>query len=134
MWAGKVGKPTVLQGLCWKGEVGIAFLILRRLLQRLTMTVILAVRTALLPVRDLFVAWLEVSTGISRKLETQNHLYCCDILPQEGGILNTPGTSVSVALWGWGRGTWLNCTLAMHSGSLIRLQWAENIKLDKTDI
>ena len=45
MWAVKVGKPTVLQGLCWKGEVGIAFLILRRLLQRLTMTVILTVRT-----------------------------------------------------------------------------------------
>ena len=45
MWAVKVGKPTVLQGLCRKGEVGIAFLILRRLLQRLTMTVILTVRT-----------------------------------------------------------------------------------------
>ena len=45
MWALKVGKPTVLQGLCLKGEVGIAFLILRGLLQRLTMTVILTVRT-----------------------------------------------------------------------------------------
>ena len=45
MWAVKVRKPTVLQGLCLKGKVGIAFLILRRLLQRLTMTVILIVRT-----------------------------------------------------------------------------------------
>ena len=91
MWAVKVGKPTVLQGLCWKGEVGIAFLILRRLLQRLTMTVILAVRTALLPVHDLFVAWLEVSTGISRKLETHNPLYCCDIHPQDGWDPELPG-------------------------------------------
>ena len=45
MWAVKVGKPTVLQGLCLKGEVGDTFLIIRRLLERLIMTVILTVRT-----------------------------------------------------------------------------------------
>ena len=43
MWNLKVGKPTVLQGLCLKGEVGIAFLFLRGLLQRLIMTVIFTV-------------------------------------------------------------------------------------------
>ena len=43
VWAVKVGKPTVLQGLCLKGEVGIAFYILRGLLQRLIMTVMLTV-------------------------------------------------------------------------------------------
>ena len=104
MWAVKVGKPTVLHSLCLKGEVGIAFLILRRLLQRLTMTVILAVRTALLPVRDLFVAWLEVSTEISRKLETQNHLYCCDIHPQDGWDSEHPGDQCECCTMGVGEG------------------------------
>ena len=39
---------------------------------------------ALVPVPDLFVTRLEISTGNSRSLETQNPLYCCDIHAQDG--------------------------------------------------
>ena len=105
MWAVKVGKPTVLQGLCWKGEVGIAFLILRRLLQKINYdSDTHSEDCALLPVHDLFVAWLEVNTGISRKLETQNHLYCCDIHPQDGWDPEHPGDQCECCTMGVGEG------------------------------
>ena len=81
----------------------------------------------------LFVTRLEVCTGNLRKLETQSH---------------------QLLLWhphlGWwdpehprdqcdcctcrGRGMGLSCTLAVNSVSVIRSQWTENVKLNKTDI
>ena len=51
---------------------------------------------------------------------------------RRGGILNSPETSVTVAL-AEGRCTRLSGALAVLSGSLIRLQWAENVKLNKAD-
>ena len=46
-----------------------------------------------------------------------------------GGILNSTETRVNVALKGGGT-YGFSCTLAMHSGSVTKLQWPENLNLN----
>ena len=86
---------------------------------------------ALVPVHELFITRLELSTGNSRKLETQSHDSAIAVTStlRMGGILNSTETRVSVALKGGGT-CGFRCTLAMHSGSVTKLQWPENLKLN----
>ena len=86
---------------------------------------------ALVPVCGLFITRLEVRTGNLRKLETRSHqLWLWH--PHLGWWDPEHPRDQSECCTCRGRGTGLSCTLAVHSGSVTRSQWTENVKLNKT--